>query len=564
MRAVALFTDRSRSSAFRWTAALAVPLLIYAWRAIPLAHHHRERLNVDAVCYIRRAMYWSAGDICHAISGYWSPLLSWLVVPLLRAGADPLYAARAVMCFCGAAAVACFGLLLYRLRAFGPLCTFVALTAMAMATPAIAVREITPDLLLSACLLAYLAALADDKLASRKTTHFLAGALGGLAYLAKAYAFPFVLTHLPLTMFIFLGRRALYPIARSLAAFALVAGPWIAALSWRYGALTISTAGPRAHAVLAPDNPSREHRWSMSIPPDPYIIEFENPETMRYTFWSPFANRRNLTHQLHIVRDNLLGTPAGAQPPAQGLIPTIAAIDPLRLAPAALLLSPLAAAGLLTRPGRQRAIAWLAATAALYCAGFLPVFFIPRYVQPFIWPLCLGLAMLILLELRWLPPAARIAAAALAACSFAAPALPPRGEPRATAHYRILAAQVSTMLPAGPFAAGDRRNLAFLALHSGRKAVAIPHEGDPAAIDADLARLGVNTLVVWPLRTRERNLGIANMAERIAAAGGWKLAFHFGPPDGGADVYQRALEAYPTTCRHRPGRDGSSMADSTP
>ena len=535
-------------AALRRTAVFALPIVIYAAAAIPLAVKYRERLNVDAVCYIRRAMYWAGGDFYHALSGYWSPLISWTMVPLLKAGVDPLYSARIVMCACGAVAIIPLGLLLMRLGATGFIWTCAALSATALTFAAIAVREITPDLLLAACLLAYLAALTRQSPSASPRADFLAGMLGGLAYLAKAYAFPFVLVHLPLTMLLFRGRLFFRPLLRALAGFLLLALPWIAAISWRYGALTISTAGPRAHAVLAPDNPSREHRWTMTVPPDPYVLEFENPETMPYRFWSPLADRRCFLHQLRIVYHNLFGTPPGAYPPVHGLLATIADFDLLRLSIVALLAAPLAAARLLERSRQRLIVAWLAATVALYCAGFLPVFYIPRYIQPLAAPLCLALALLIALHTRFLPPALRRAAAGVVFFSFTASAwnsIP--GDARATGQYRILAARLCNIFPSSPIAGSDRRNLAFLALHSGRKAVAIPLDGDPPAIDAELAVQGIAVLVVWPLRQREMSLGVVNMAERVARTGRWRLAFHFGPPDGGADVYVRTEADRPAT-----------------
>ena len=54
------------------------------------------QLNPDAVSYITIAQKYAAGDIRHAINGYWGPLLSVCMVPLLWLHVDPIIAAKVV------------------------------------------------------------------------------------------------------------------------------------------------------------------------------------------------------------------------------------------------------------------------------------------------------------------------------------------------------------------------------------------------------------------------------------------------------------------------------------
>ena len=69
-----------------------------------------DQLNPDGLAYIRIAQYYLNGQTALMISGYWGPLLSWLIVPWLLVFDDPLLAAHAAMavsavvflfgCFC--------------------------------------------------------------------------------------------------------------------------------------------------------------------------------------------------------------------------------------------------------------------------------------------------------------------------------------------------------------------------------------------------------------------------------------------------------------------------------
>ena len=48
-------------------------------------------LNVDALSYISLANLYANGEFVKPINTHWSPLLSWLLVPVLWFGGDPAY-----------------------------------------------------------------------------------------------------------------------------------------------------------------------------------------------------------------------------------------------------------------------------------------------------------------------------------------------------------------------------------------------------------------------------------------------------------------------------------------
>ena len=104
LRAVALAQMNTKLQ-LRWVFAVQAVLLVVA------AVRNVHQLNPDAVAYMRIAGYYAGGQWDLAVTGYWGPLLSWLMVPLLKAGMAPLVAARVVMALsgvvflCGAVAV---------------------------------------------------------------------------------------------------------------------------------------------------------------------------------------------------------------------------------------------------------------------------------------------------------------------------------------------------------------------------------------------------------------------------------------------------------------------------
>ena len=99
----------AKSSAPWVVAILTTQMFLLFWAG----DQNRHNLNTDAVAYLRIAGYYAQGHTELAVSGYWGPMLSWMIAVLLKFHAAPLVAARVVM---GAAAIlfslGCFRLLL--------------------------------------------------------------------------------------------------------------------------------------------------------------------------------------------------------------------------------------------------------------------------------------------------------------------------------------------------------------------------------------------------------------------------------------------------------------------
>src|SRR5438105_2938121 len=90
------------------TLVYGLPLACYGVLAVVLGIKHRELMNADALCYIRRAGYLLHGDFQAFLSEHWSLMLSWLTAPLMAMKIDGLYAARIVNGVAGGAYVIVF------------------------------------------------------------------------------------------------------------------------------------------------------------------------------------------------------------------------------------------------------------------------------------------------------------------------------------------------------------------------------------------------------------------------------------------------------------------------
>src|SRR5262252_1748421 len=80
------------SRAWPWWAFVA--LTVYTALLVSLAFPLSGQINPDGVAYLRIAGYYLSGDLGRAVSGYWSPLYSWLLVPWLALGVPGLLAPK--------------------------------------------------------------------------------------------------------------------------------------------------------------------------------------------------------------------------------------------------------------------------------------------------------------------------------------------------------------------------------------------------------------------------------------------------------------------------------------
>ena len=172
-----------------WRASLVAVCLAQIVLAVKVVWLFRDRINPDALAYIRIAQYYLSGQTDLMISGYWGPLLSWLIVPWLLVFDDPLLAAHAAMavsavvfllgCFCVLRAVRLPG-------------TAIMLGTWVTAFLSVAWSGIviTPDLLMAGLFCCGTSRLLSGKWVANARTALGAGILLGAAYLAKAVALP--------------------------------------------------------------------------------------------------------------------------------------------------------------------------------------------------------------------------------------------------------------------------------------------------------------------------------------------------------------------------------------
>ncbi len=480
---------------------LLVPLAVYGGLVSFTDMIFRDQLNPDGVSYIGIARLVAEGRWMDSVSGYWSPLLSWSIAPLLRLGVDSLYAARICLALWGVVLLFGWHFLLQSRSLFNQFTHCAALCLIAMSAVRWATVLVAPDIVLAACLTFYWTAVLSVRLFERKRCALVTGVFGGIAFLAKSYALPFFLIHFSVTVILrwrlsespLSGSRATRTWLLGLFGFLLVAGPWIGILSWKYEEFTYSHAASVAHAVVGPNDMPRNHPFNrLYSPAEGRMHIWETPELMEYNEWSPFESHEYFMHQ---VRHTLLSS--------LRLLANLGTFDLFFFSIPSLLLAPL-----LVNPRQDSEHAvwthWVPITIVIYTAGFTLVYNEARYLKSVLWPLTCVYVLWLSTTSFQLEKPRRWALIGLVLCSFSPIAdfrlwLVSEKSPQDRARHKVIAQQLTAHHRSGPIATSHNWwDAMFISFHSELPCCGVPEETEVFEIDAALARHAVQTFLVLP------------------------------------------------------------------
>jgi hypothetical protein len=294
----------------RWLTGTSAATVAQLFLLVLAGWVRRHALNPDGVAYLRIAGYYAHGQTGLAVSGYWGPLLSWLMTPLLALGLSPLPVARMVMAL---TAVFFLRSCLAVFRAFElpEWCQRFGAWLAVVVSVCWSVENITPDLV-SAGLVGYAVCfMVRPRWHERWSSAACAGLLWGLAFLAKAAAFPLALAVTAGLAAAWWcngvrdGKRIGRSVLATLLGFAIIAGPWVAVISAKYQRLTISRSAQLNHAMVGPSDVERFYPLDRGLQaPEAGRVTFWEDPDLPYSDWSPLASAANAQHQLQIILQN--------------------------------------------------------------------------------------------------------------------------------------------------------------------------------------------------------------------------------------------------------------------
>jgi hypothetical protein len=254
-------------------------------------------VNPDGISYAEIARLYASGSYNEALNAYWGPLVSWLAVPFIHAGATPLQAIKLVLLLSGVLVFFASGWMMQRLKATWWL-QLIAQAALIPVVASMALGVVTPDVLVTGLLLCYIA-LIMAKVDGRLGWSILVGILAVVGFFAKSIVLPVFLIHFTgyhiwLVYSRRLNRRkALLSLSAGLATFFICLAPWMVALSLKYHHPTLNTSSSYNLALSGPHSTGHPMLTEGLVnPPGDALSAWTDPSYIHIKPWNPLLEGR--------------------------------------------------------------------------------------------------------------------------------------------------------------------------------------------------------------------------------------------------------------------------------
>jgi hypothetical protein len=293
---------------------LIAVILIYS---LSILKFHHVRFTADSMLYFSIAEKYLNGDYANAINGYWGPLLAWLFVPFLALGFSDIATLNMVNFLTGIVTFVAIWRLSQRFDMSEKIRSIVILTSLPLVLKISLVQPM--DFLLLCLLLLYLNMVFREDFGNRAMHGGLSGVFGAAAYLTKAYAFPFFLTHYFMINVLHLLRayidrkKILTAALAGFTFFFLISGGWIYLISSKYGHLTFSTMRDTNFNAPGPDEMGGGLEFGVPVfyegffepPNETAFVIWEDPSYLRGNPWSPLESVEMFKHFIKLLLKNV-------------------------------------------------------------------------------------------------------------------------------------------------------------------------------------------------------------------------------------------------------------------
>lgn len=291
---------------------LIIILIIYTLLGIFLFKYYQFQVNPDGLNYINISKLYLAGNFYNAISDYWGPLISWLLIPFLffeKTLVAAIHATKILSLILGFFTIIGIRQLSYRFK-MDEVVRTVTLFIMVPVVLYFALSIITPDLLMVCILVYFLAIIYDLNYPNKLSNGIICGTLGALAYLTKSYGFTFfIASYVILNIFQYFRfseklrrKNVIKNFAIGIAVFLILSGFWIGLISFKDHKITIGTSGESNYAGVGPK------AQGFTI----YSLGIHKPGQVNQNLipkqWSPLSSWKNFRYQLHLIKKNTLQT----------------------------------------------------------------------------------------------------------------------------------------------------------------------------------------------------------------------------------------------------------------
>lgn len=294
---------------------LVTALALYTVCTLLAYPYYKYLFCYDEIGYLSVMQRLAAGDYYTAINGYWSPMLSWLALPLYKAGLNLIFSIRLISMLAGAGIVMAVDRLLKRIDTTG----YVHTTALFICIPIVlsyVFCQQAADVLLCLLLLTYTCIITGKGFFENRTKNILCGIIGCTCYFTKAYAFPFFLVHFTLVQVVlhynstsaYRKKWLVRNLVAGIGVFLLLASPWLYALYHKYRMVTFGYSGKlNYYWHIYQFQPNAEKL--RAIDPAPYNSLWEDPYKQPWNFQPhPPFSLKLVQKQLAVLYRNITST----------------------------------------------------------------------------------------------------------------------------------------------------------------------------------------------------------------------------------------------------------------
>ncbi|QEC42778.1 hypothetical protein [Pseudobacter ginsenosidimutans] len=229
---------------------LPIASIIYIAFCLLLFPAYRFIFDDDGIGYMMVARRLAEGDYHNAISSYWSPLHSWLVLPLIKSGMAEIAAFKISNFIIGVFIL----VQVHRLSNKTALSDLLKTVLLLVSIPIIiyyAIFEIAADILFCLLILVYTDLITSRDFYKRPLLNLLCGVAGAALYLTKAYGFPFFILHFTIIqIWHFIHSKDVERkkwmfrnLALGIGSLLLLSAPWIWILYNKFHVFTIGYTG---------------------------------------------------------------------------------------------------------------------------------------------------------------------------------------------------------------------------------------------------------------------------------------------------------------------------------
>ncbi len=271
------------------TSAMLMWLVLYL-----IFPNYQYYIDPDGTAYLTISRRYAEGHFVQAINGYWSPWGCWLTALLMKQGLSAIPASVIINALGATGFLFITQSLFLRFDVVKQLQWWLNGALIVFLSCAVFYQSFD-DLWECFFLLAALRVMLSKSIADRPALWIANGAIGALAYFAKAYAFPFFILNTICCSFLLSNnkRQWISISVVSIIAMLVISAPWLYALHYKYGIWTTSTAGPLNTSWYLVGHPYWREGIAQLLPPaypdspyyweDPYAVNGDTPH-----FWSSF------------------------------------------------------------------------------------------------------------------------------------------------------------------------------------------------------------------------------------------------------------------------------------